>query len=310
MILTVQRTGVDHPLRVRSTTERHPGYASPIEQIASTSTDSRRFAGRLADTVRTLASEIASRHCPPLVRVRRLFAIALAGLTQLFDRGRILVILLPLSFDRSLEFSARHGFDSLLTAAAAGTAVGLVFFTWGWLVGRSFHWSLREYPNTTAAFLENHPAAVGVISTAIDGFPKDATEYERLNGRFGPHFEFGPYAHKSSPVAKLRLAIIRGAKTAFIFGTTAHVGIATINGFSPLAVRTRIWVVALEAAVILASIAVVVSLLVSHDFLGVAQRIRDIITDRRILITTSVVVIVASALDNYVRRRRITAAAI
>jgi hypothetical protein len=233
----------------------------------------------------------------------------LAGATQLLDRGRILIILLPLSFDRSLEFSTRHGLDALLTAAVAGTAVGFVFFTWGWLVGRSFHWSLREYPDTTAAFLENHPTAVGVISTAIDGFPKDPAEYQRLNGRFGPHFEFGPYAHTATLMGRMRLALTRGLKTAFIFGTTAHVGVATISGFSPMAVRTRIWVVALEAAVVLASIAVVVSLLVSYDFLGVAQRIRDVITDRRVLITTSVVVIVASAVDNYARRRSMSAAA-
>ena len=99
------------------------------------------------------------------------------------------------------------------------------------------------------------------------------------------------------------LALSRGAKTAFIFGTTAHVGVAKISGFSDRAVKRRTWVVALEAAAVLGAIAVLVSTLVSYDFLGVAQRIRDVITDRRILISVSVIVIIASAIDNYFRRK-------
>lgn len=281
-------------------------YCPTIAQVTVDPTDSRRFTGRLADTVGTLGRELVDAGGGAALRVRRLFALVLAGCTQALDRGRILIILLPLTFDRILEFSTRNGLGATTTAAFAGIGVGTVFFCWGWLVGHSFHWSMREFPATTEVFQLNHPAAVSVISGAIDGFPRDAEEYRTLNGRYGPYYEFGPYAHKLSFRSKVSMGVVRGIKTAFIFGTTAHVGMATINGFSPLAVRTRIWVVALEAAAVLATVAVAVSLLVSHDFLGVAERVRSVITDRRILVGASVVIIVASAVDNAVRRRAVS----
>lgn len=192
----------------------------------------------------------------------------------------------------------------------AGGAVAAVFFSWGWLVGHSFHWSLREYPATTRVFLQNHPAAVGLVSTAIDGFPKAPAEYDRLgeHRRSATGWEFGPYATKSTRSSMAFLALTRGLKTAFIFGTTAHVGVAKISGFSDRAVRRRTLVVALEAALVLGMVAVLVSTLISFDFLGAAQRVRDVITDRRVLLTISAVVIVASAADNFVRRRRLGAA--
>lgn len=255
--------------------------------------------------MRVLAREVHGSGCSLVVRLRRLGALLLAGTTQLLDRGRLLIIALPLTFDAALRWSFDWRLGALSTAAVAGLSVGFVFFTWGLLVGHSFHFSLREYPATTRAFLHNHPAAVGVISTAIDGFPRSRDEFDELNGPHWSQYEFGPYATRRTIPGKALLALSRGAKTAFIFGTTAHVGVATISGFSDLAVRRRTIVVAIEAAAILAMIAAVVSMLVSHDFLGVAERIRDTITDRRVLITTSVVVIVASAVDNFVRRRGI-----
>lgn len=238
-------------------------------------------------------------------RLRRIGAFLLAGLTQLLDRGRLLIVALPLTFDAALRWSLDWRLGAGATAAVAGVSVGAVFFSWGLLVGHSFHISLRAFPTTTGAFLRNHPAAVGVISTAIDGFPKSEAQYAELHQPHWSRYEFGPYATRRTTLGKALLALSRGAKTAFIFGTTAHVGVATISGFSDLAVRRRTFVVALEAAAILAAIAALVSLLVSYDFLGVAERIRDTITDRRVLIATSVVVIVASGVDNYLRRRAI-----
>jgi hypothetical protein len=260
--------------------------------------------------VTTLGREAIGRSCPGAVRLRRLAALALAGGTQALDRGRLLIIILPLTFDRSLEYSFERGQGATATAAQAGVAVAAVFFAWGWAVGRSFHWSLSEFPTTTDAFLRNHPAAVGVVSTAINGFPRTRSEYEELSLRTGTdryrHFEFGPYATSSSRTSKVLLALSRGVKTAFIFGTTAHVGVAKVSRFSDSAVKRRTWVVALEAAAVLGTLAVLVSTLVSYDFLGVAQRIRDVVTDRRILISTSVIVIIASAIDNYFRRRSLS----
>ncbi|MEX2627246.1 MAG: hypothetical protein WD225_10220, partial [Ilumatobacteraceae bacterium] len=75
---------------------------------------------------------------------------------------------MPVTFDRSITWSLDQGLDGYGTAAVAGIAVAAVFFGWGLLVGFSLLWSLEEYAATTNGFLSNHPAVVGVISSAID----------------------------------------------------------------------------------------------------------------------------------------------
>ncbi len=268
-------------------------------------TDVRGFPTRLADTCATLLREAAAPGRGAVVRIRRLAALLIAGLTQLFDRGRILIILLPITFDRSLSWSLERGLNGYVTAAVAGIAVAAVFATWGLLVGWSFHWSLDEYPETTRTFLENHPAVVGVISSAIDGFPRSAAEYRSLSaGVPDGGYEFGPYATRESLPGKGALALSRGLKTAFIFGTTAHVGMAKVGGFRRDAIRRRTVAVTLEAAVVLGGVAVLVSSLLTHDLFGVAERVRDTITDRRVLISASVLLILAAAIDNAIRRHR------
>lgn len=264
-----------------------------------------RFVARLLDTLATLGGELAASGQGAAITVRRAIALMVAGLTQLLDRGRVLVILLPLTFDRALTWSAERGLNGYATAALAGVAVGAVFFAWGLIVGRSFHRSLDEFPHTTAAFLRNHPAVVGVISTAIDGFPRTPTEYRALGaGVPAVGFQFGPYATRRTLPGKLALGVSRGLKTAFVFGTTAHVGMATVSGFTRRAVRRRTFVVATEAALVLGGIAALVSTLLTHDLFGVAERVRDVITDRRVLVTASAVLIAFAAIDNAIRRRR------
>lgn len=284
-------------------TAAHPTANVVAPEVASEVAP--RFRARLADTVATLGSEALARDQRGGVRLRRVAALVLAGLTQLFDRGRVLVVLLPLTFDGALSWSLERGHDGYRTAAVAGLAVAAVFFAWGLLVGRSFHWSLDEYPRTTAVFLRNHPAVVGVISSAIDGFPRTPSEYRSLGaGVPDVGYQFGPYATRRTVAGKVALAASRGLRTAFIFGTTAHVGMATVSGFTRRAVRRRTLVVTVEAAVMLGAIAVAVSALLTHDLFGVAEWVRNTITDRRVLLSVTAILIVIAAVDHSVRRHR------
>lgn len=266
-----------------------------------------RFPARLRDTLATLGHEVVGSGAGISTRLRRVGALVLAGLTQLFDRGRVLIFLLPVTFDRALTWSVEHGLDGYRTAAMAGITVAAVFFAWGLLVGFSFHWSINAYPATTSAFLVNHPAVVGVISSAIDGFPRSPTEYRALSAGADADdvgHEFGPYATRRTRLGKVLLAVSRGLKTAFVFGTTAHVGMAKVGGFSPRAIRRRTLVVTTEAALVLGGVAILVSGLLTHDLFGVAERVRGTITDRRVLLSVTVLLIVAASIDNAVRRHR------
>ncbi|MEX2625615.1 MAG: hypothetical protein WD225_01960, partial [Ilumatobacteraceae bacterium] len=111
-------------------------------------------------------------------------------------------------------------------------------------------------------------------------------------------------ATRRTALGKVVLAVSRGLKTAFVFGTTAHVGMAKVGGFSQRAIRRRTMVVTTEAALVLGGVAVLVSSLLTHDLFGVADQVRGTITDRRVLLSATVLLIVAASIDNAVRRRR------
>jgi hypothetical protein len=227
-------------------------------------------------------------------RVRRMGALVTAGTMQALDRGRAMVFALPAAFDKTLTYSAEHGLNGVETASLSGLAVGATLGTWSWLVGRSFHASLNQFPATTEKVTENHPVMVDVISSAVGGF----VSREEL-GQKEPVAEggyaVGPYEARKSRLGKAMLAVGRGYKAALLYGTTAYVGVAKTKQYSDTSNEELRRTVTAEAAVAMGTIGVGVSAAVTSNFLGVAEGIRDTVTSKPILFSASAIIIGISA---------------
>ncbi len=262
--------------------------------------DNQRFLDRLGDTLGSLWKETWEKGH----RTQRLGALALGATTQALDRGRFLIFAAPWAFDHTLTSSAEHHLNSGETAAAAGIALGGLFGAWGWIVGKSFHTSLNAYPQTTEKVTENHPAMVDVISKAIDGFPSKEELITNHPQKPEDGYDIEPYETRKSLLGKAALALTRGVKTAFLFGTTAHVGVAKVSEHSERSNEKRRRVVTAEGAAVLGAIGAGLSGMVSADFLGIAQDVRDTITDKNVLTGSTVALIALAAVSNYISRRK------
>lgn len=259
-----------------------------------------KFTSRFADTLKTLfLHELPEKEG----RYKKLGALALAGSTQFLDRGRALVFILPAAFDEALEYSYENGLNAYEQAGLAGTAIGAGFGAWGWLVGRSFHTSLNAFPKTTKKVTENHPTMVGVISRAIDGFPtaKELEEKQPVKPEEG--YDVNPYETRKTLLGKAALGLTRGLKTAFLFGTTAHVGMSKVSGHSDKSNISRRQAATFEGSMVLGGIGAGLSAMLSNDLFGVAEEVREVITNEQYLLGASLGTIALATIGNYASRR-------
>lgn len=235
---------------------------------------------------------------------QRYRAAVIAATTQVVERGRFMAIALPVTFDKTLNFAEEHGFNGWETASVAGIAVGGLFGAWSMVVGRTFHDALDLFPETSEATIQNHPVMTSVITKAAGGFPNDeAINRSKSNSEFGV-VDLGPYAAADSKIGKIGLASSRGIKAGFLFGETAYVGIAKILNYPRKRINQLRAAVTVESGLVLGGVGAGVSGLVSNNILGTAERIRDTITDKKILIGAQVGLIGYSAVSNWASRRK------
>lgn len=258
------------------------------------------FMERINETLKTLFLEELPEKGN---RAKRVGALVLGATTQVLDRGRAMVFLLPTVFDEVLEHGFKNGWNGYQTGSASAFAVGGAFGLWGWLVGRSFHGSLNAFPATTKKVTENHPVMVEVISGAIDGFPK-LDQLQDLQPSKPEHgYDVSPYQTRQSKLGKIALGGSRGFKTAFLFGTTAHVGVSKVSDHSEESNKRRRRAVTAESALVLGGVTAAVSSMVTHDFLGLAENVKNVITNKAVLGGASLGFIGISTLSNYTARR-------
>lgn len=279
--------------------ETPPALVEPTG-IADEDISFRNFPERLGNTGRTFGAEISEKGH----RGKRIGAFVVAATTQAFDRGRAMVFVLPTVFDRVLTHGVEHDWNGYQTAGAAALAVGGTFAAWGYAVGKSFHYSLNQYPTTTERVVENHPAMVGAISRAIDGFPTEEQMTENHPVKPEQGYDVAPYEARKSKLGKVVLGLKRGPKTALLFGTTAHVGMAKVNGHSDESNEKRRRVVTAEAAASLGALAAGLSTLITHDSLGLAEDIKEAVTNKTYLGIATAVAIGWGIVGNYAARRK------
>jgi hypothetical protein len=209
---------------------------------------------------------------------------------------------LPTAFDKVLTYGTEHNLNSYETAGLAAGAVGGVAATWLWGVGRAFHRSIESFPETSQTVAENHPVMVEVVSKGVSGFvmPEESAAKQPLQQE---GYDVGPYDSQDSVVGKVGLAVSRGLKGAFLYGTTAYVGMANLNGYSKESTVKVRRAVTLESGLALGTIAAGLSVLVSHDALGMAEDIKNVITNKKVLLSASGSLIGVSAISNWFSRR-------
>ncbi len=269
---------------------------SAAETISSMS-----FASRLGDTLHTLFREELPEDGH---RWRRVGAFALGATTQALDRGRAMVLAVPFAFDRSVEFATEHGLNGYGTAALAALAVGGTFGVWSQVVGKSFHTAINAFPETTKVTTRNHPVMVRVIGKAINGFPSQEELAEKQPNKPEEGYDVGPYDTAKTRLGKVALGIKRGFKTAFLYGSTAHVGVAKVSEHSDASNKRRRQVISLEAAGASATVAAGMSAMLTHNLFGVAEEVRDAITDKTNLSLAALAFIGLAAAGNYFERKK------
>lgn len=237
-------------------------------------------------------------------QARRTGAAILALVTQGVDRTRGQVLLLPTAFNETLEYTGKNGYSDTSKIALAGLVVGGLSYAWNYMIGKSSHVSINQFPHTTKTVAENHPAMVRVVGKAASGFP----EKEELEAEYPEKpeegYNIGPYDTKKSLWGKIGLALGRGLKTGFLYGNTMQVGLAKTNEHSDKSTKRRWRVASAEAAVPLGLTGAAIGALVVKDYMGAADLIKGVITNKKVLLAAQGVFIAYPALDNMRLRRK------
>lgn len=283
------------PVALNTNNEAHSSQELQIE------TDKKqKFLSRFGDTLRTLfVKEMLEKGH----RTQRIGAFALAGACQLAERGRFMVWALPWAFDKTMNHAMENDWNGYQTSAVAALAVGSVFGAWEYAVGKTFRASISAFPETTEKVIENHPTMVGVISSALNGYPKQEEIAEKQPDKPSEGYDFSPYETQDSLPGKASLAVSRGLKAGLLYGSTAYIGLATVNEYSKKSSERLLQVVSVESATALAAIAAGVSAMVVNNFLDKAEQVRDALTNKTYLIGASIAIIGYSAFANYISRR-------
>ena len=258
------------------------------------------FTERFGNTIKTFFSELPKEGR----RLKRIGALAIGAATQLVDRGRAMVFILPTTFDRTITYAAENGLNAYQTAGVAGVSVAGAFGLYAYGIGKAFHKSLNEFPETTEATAENHPVMVETVKGAVSGFPKEEEIKDKYGSKPDDGYDIEPYETRDTILGKIMLGFNRGAKTGLLYGTTAQTGIAKIDGHSDKSIDKRLKVASTESALFFGGLAVGMSTLLTHDFMGMAEQIRDTITDRNVLLSAAGFFIGWSAIANKLERRK------
>jgi len=256
------------------------------------------FLSRAHDTASTYVQEATEKGH----RLHRGAATVGFVATQGLDRARIMAVVLPTTFDHILRHGAEHGWNGYETATASGLAVGGIYGAWCWAVGRTMQASMNAYPATTEEVGKNHPVFIETISSAVSGFPTEEELAE--NAKVSPDggYEVAAYETRKSFLGKAALALSRGFKGGFLFGITSYAGVAKVKNYSDESQANLRRVVTAEQAVALGTVGVGVSTLVTNDYFNAAQNVRDVISNNRLLMAASGVLIGVSFVSNWVSR--------
>lgn len=258
------------------------------------------FPTRLLDTFRTFGNELTEKGH----RARRLGAFVVGGGAQAIDRFRGLVWILPPVFEEIVSHGYENDWNAWQTSTASGVAIGGIWSVWSYGVGRAFRGSMNQFPETTKKVAVNHPAMVGAVSDAVDGFPTQEELDKNHREDTGEGYDVGPYETKETLRGKAGLGMWRGVKTAFLYGSTGQVGMAKVNNHSDESNERRLRTIVAESAAVFGSIAVGLSVMISNGSAEKAEQIKEAITNRNYLFTASALLITWSAIGNHLARRK------
>jgi hypothetical protein len=255
---------------------------------------------RLYDDLITFATEVSE----PGRRVETVTKATLGVLGQAVDRARVSAILLPHAFEESLEFSARHGLNGYGTAGVSGAIVGGLGALWLWGVGKSFQESLEVLPVTTEKVAKNHPVMVEVISDALGGFP-DQEKVVKNQGedRYG-EYEVWAYDARETVVGKVASGTARSLSAGMVYGTTAYVGVSKVRGYSEESTSRFRRATTVEGSLFLGSLAVGVSSLITHDALGLAEDVKNTVSNEKLWMAFAAASIAYASASNWRARRK------
>lgn len=270
--------------------------ADTVPAVQETEQIKYGFVARLKETGKTLGHETWEKGH----RIKRLGALGVAGGTQFADRMRVMAFALPTAFERSLTYSFENNLSQPQAIGLSAVAVGGLWGLWSSVVGKSFDKSIKAFPQTTETVMKNHSAMVGAIESAIDGFPKES-DGQVLNA--DGKVQVGPYDAADTKASKFGMGITRGIKTALLFGSTAHVGVARIRNHSDKSVSRRLRSVVGESTAFFGALAAGVSAMVLNEVKG-AQGIQDAVSNEKLLGGVTVGLIAYSGLANYLARRK------
>lgn len=260
----------------------------------------RGFFDRTWETVGTIGGELTEEGH----RLQRSVAATLVVGTQAFERGRGMVRILPWVFEETLRYSDELQANAYQAGGMAFVAIGGVYVVAGYAIGQTFKKGMDTFPKTTAKVRKNHPVMVDVIAGAVDGFPTEAELGKGYPVNQAGRYEVGPYDTKASLLGKLGLAFKRGNKTAYLFGTTPHSGVAEVQGHSDESSEKRLRVVTAEAGLALGGLAVSLVALINNDAFGLADEIMDVVKNGRLLTAASLGLIGLTAVLNKLGRMK------
>jgi len=152
-------------------------------------------------------------------------SVAAMGLTQALDRIRIVVKEAP---PRAIDAMVNMDFSKPSTLAAT-VIVAVAFAVWNFTAGEVLSRTIEQFPRTTEKFVEMFPRVVRAAEYAI---PSELVHFneERANSE--------TKIDKGGVGKRLKRGLKRGW-SAFSFGSTIHMGVASINGI-PVNERTKI----------------------------------------------------------------------
>ena len=145
---------------------------------------------------------------------------------------------------------------------------------------------------------------VGAIGRALDGFPTEEQMEETHPVMPEEGYDVGAYESRETLAGKAALAPVRGIKTALLFGSTPHVGIAKVSQHSDESTERRLKTVVAEATGFFTALSVGLTTLVIHDSLGMADKIKDTLSNQKLLWGVTAGVIGYGIFANWSARRK------
>lgn len=109
-------------------------------------------------------------------------AVAVGGITQVFDRMRIIIQKMP---PEAIDLMTRWNFNSR-SSVAAGAMIAGAFAMWNFLVGEVANTCLERFPQTTRTFTEVFPRVTNAVRLVV---PSEIVEKNRLYSEDSDHVQ-------------------------------------------------------------------------------------------------------------------------